>query len=186
MALTPTILYDPPQLTKRIVRLENGDILDSVDPNDDCEICEEIVKKNQDPFWTSDSTRVLSCISETRRLEINRPRPVPRYSYVRKISLDNNKVARTNLSWSYCHPPDRKCQWSSSTSPLQYQLLYRWHKTRTSHSDRPMQVIDSLEQPTLSAWLCLNSTAFPTRLVIAWWRRRKSSMSQSGTSVSIS
>ena len=68
--------------TKRIVRFAKGDILLRMLSIELWLIWDVMVKKNLLPLDTSLSTHMLPCMSETRRFEIERPKPVPPYSYI--------------------------------------------------------------------------------------------------------
>ena len=67
--------------TNMMARLWNGCIFCNVCSIGDWLIWDVIVKKNLLPFATSLSTHMLPCMRLTRRFEIDRPRPVPPYSY---------------------------------------------------------------------------------------------------------
>jgi hypothetical protein len=58
-----------------------GDIFESVLSMALWLIWEVMVKKNLLPLDTSLSTHMFPCIRDTKRFEIDKPRPVPPYSY---------------------------------------------------------------------------------------------------------
>jgi len=75
-----TLVVSPNVSTNNIVLFENGAILDKTASIGDIDICDEMVKKNLDPFNTSDLTHILPCMRLTSRFEIDSPSPVPPYS----------------------------------------------------------------------------------------------------------